>query len=151
MFCSSRNLNVNLLYVRKGELGKVFRFDKRAVRDAVKVLDAQNGDTPLHVVEDVESCRMLLAAGADASVRNGDGLSPAGNARGEGRDAIADLLTQAHPAAAAADDASVIAARREAAADGDEAMEKLELSLNQLSEAAGGVPAEENSNKRARV
>ena len=28
---------------------------------------------------------------------------------------------------------------------------KLELSLNQLSEAAGGVPAEENSNKRARV
>jgi len=29
-------------------------------------------------------------------------------------------------------------------------MEKLELSLNQLSEAAG-VPAEENSNKRARV
>ena len=53
---------------------------------------------------------------------------------------------------AAADDASVIAARREAAADGDEAMEKLELSLNQLSEAAG-VPSasEENSNKRARV
>ena len=111
----------------------------------------EDGDTPLHVVEDVESCRMLLAAGADASVRNGDGLSPAGNARGEGRDAIADLLTQAHPAAAAADDASVIAARREAAADGDEAMEKLELSLNQLSEAAGGVPAEESSNKRARV
>ena len=84
----------------------------------------EDGDTPLHVVEDVESCRMLLAAGADASVRNGDGLSPAGNARGEGRDAIADLLAQAHPAAAAADDASVIAARREAAADGDEAMEK---------------------------
>ena len=112
----------------------------------------EDGDTPLHVVEDVESCRMLLAAGADPSKRNGDGLSPAGNARGEGRDAIADLLTQAHPAAAAADDASVIAARREAAADGDEAMEKLELSLNQLSEAAGGVPvAEENSNKRARV
>ena len=112
----------------------------------------EDGDTPLHVVEDVESCRMLLAAGADASVRNGDGLSPAGNARGEGRDAIADLLTQAHPAAAAADDASVIASRREAAADGDEAMEKLELSLNQLSEAAGNVPAaEENSNKRARV
>ena len=112
----------------------------------------EDGDTPLHVVEDVESCRMLLAAGADASVRNGDGLSPAGNARGEGRDAIADLLAQAHPAAAAADDASVIAARREAAADGDEAMEKLELSLNQLSEAAG-VPAaeEQNSNKRARV
>ena len=94
---------------------------------------------------------MLLAAGADASVRNGDGLSPAGNARGEGRDAIADLLASVNPAAAAADDASVIAARREAAADGDEAMEKLELSLNQLSEAAGGVPAEESSNKRARV
>ena len=111
----------------------------------------EDGDTPLHVVEDVESCRMLLAAGADASVRNGDGLSPAGNARGEGRDAIADLLAQAHPAAAAADDASVIAARREAAADGDEAMEKLELSLNQLSEAAGVPATEENSNKRARV
>ena len=112
----------------------------------------EDGDTPLHVVEDVESCRMLLAAGADASVRNGDGLSPAGNARGEGRDAIADLLAQAHPAAAAADDASVIAARREAAADGDEAMEKLELSLNQLSEATGVPPqTEENSNKRARV
>jgi ankyrin repeat protein len=112
----------------------------------------EDGDTPLHVVEDVESCRMLLAAGADASVRNGDGLSPAGNARGEGRDAIADLLASVNPAAAAADDASVIAARREAAADGDEAMEKLELSLNQLSEAAG-VPSasEENSNKRARV
>ena len=73
------------------------------------------------------------------------------NARGEGRDAIADLLASVNPAAAAADDASVIAARREAAADGDEAMEKLELSLNQLSEAAGGVPAEESSNKRARV
>ena len=57
----------------------------------------EDGDTPLHVVEDVESCRMLLAAGADASVRNGDGLSPAGNARGEGRDAIADLLAQARP------------------------------------------------------
>ena len=109
-----------------------------------------DGDTPLHVVEDVESCRMLLAAGADASVRNSDGLSPAGNARGEGRDAIADLLASVNPAAAAADDASVIAARREAAADGDEAMEKLELSLNQLSEAAG-VPQEESSNKRARV
>ena len=110
----------------------------------------EDGDTPLHVVEDVESCRMLLAAGADASVRNGDGLSPAGNARGEGRDAIADLLTQAAPGVT--DDASVIAARREAAMDGDEAMEKLELSLNQLSEAAG-VPAaeEQNSNKRARV
>ena len=61
------------------------------------------------------------------------------------------MYKRQHPAAAAADDASVIAARREAAADGDEAMEKLELSLNQLSEAAGGVPAEENSNKRARV
>ena len=46
----------------------------------------EDGDTPLHVVEDVESCRMLLAAGADPSKRNGDGLSPAGNARGEGRD-----------------------------------------------------------------
>ena len=111
----------------------------------------EDGDTPLHVVEDLDSCRMLLAAGADPSKRNGDGLSPAGNARGEGRDAIADLLASVNPAAAAADDASVIAARREAAADGDEAMEKLELSLNQLSEAAGGVPAEENSNKRARV
>ena len=110
----------------------------------------EDGDTPLHVVEDLESCRMLLAAGADPSKRNGDGLTPAGNARGEGRDAIADLLASVNPAAAAADDASVIAARREAAADGDEAMEKLELSLNQLSEAAG-VPAEENSNKRARV
>ena len=110
----------------------------------------EDGDTPLHVVEDLESCRMLLAAGADPSKRNGDGLSPAGNARGEGRDAIADLLASVNPAAAAADDASVIAARREAAADGDEAMEKLELSLNQLSEAAG-VPTEENSNKRARV
>ena len=110
----------------------------------------EDGDTPLHVVEDVESCRMLLAAGADPSKRNGDGLSPAGNARGEGRDAIADLLTQAAPGVT--DDASVIAARREAAMDGDEAMEKLELSLNQLSEAAGNVPAaEENSNKRARV
>ncbi len=108
----------------------------------------EDGDTPLHVVEDVESCRMLLAAGADPSKRNGDGLSPAGNARGEGRDAIADLLAQARPDVT--DDAAVIAARREAAADGDEAMEKLELSLNQLSEAAG-VPAEENSNKRARV
>ena len=110
----------------------------------------EDGDTPLHVVEDVESCRMLLAAGADPSKRNGDGLSPAGNARGEGRDAIADLLTQAAPGVT--DDASVIAARRKAAADGDEAMEKLELSLNQLSEAAG-VPAaeEQNSNKRARV
>ena len=93
---------------------------------------------------------MLLAAGADPSKRNGDGLSPAGNARGEGRDAIADLLTQAAPGVT--DDASVIAARRKAAADGDEAMEKLELSLNQLSEAAGVPPAEEeNSNKRARV
>ena len=108
----------------------------------------EDGDTPLHVVEDVESCRMLLAAGADPSKRNGDGLSPAGNARGEGRDAIADLLTQAAPGVT--DDASVIAARREASQDGDEAMEKLELSLNQLSEAAG-VPTEENSNKRARV
>ena len=109
----------------------------------------EDGDTPLHVVEDVESCRMLLAAGADASVRNGDGLSPAGNARGEGRDAIADLLAQARPDVT--DDAAVISARREASQDGDAALEKLELSLNQLSEAAGGVPAEENSNKRARV
>ena len=109
----------------------------------------EDGDTPLHVVEDVESCRMLLAAGADPSKRNGDGLSPAGNARGEGRDAIADLLAQARPDVT--DDAAVIAARREAAADGDEAMEKLELSLNQLSEAAGVPATEENSNKRARV
>ena len=110
----------------------------------------EDGDTPLHVVEDVESCRMLLAAGADPSKRNGDGLSPAGNARGEGRDAIADLLAQARPDVT--DDAAVISARREASQDGDAALEKLELSLNQLSEAAG-VPSasEENSNKRARV
>ena len=38
----------------------------------------EDGDTPLHVVEDLESCRMLLAAVGAGSTRNGDGLTPAG-------------------------------------------------------------------------
>lgn len=97
----------------------------------------EDGDTPLHVVEDVQSARILLAAGADPAWRNAEGLSPAGNARGEGRDALADLLAAANPAAAAADDPSVIAAHKEAAAGGDAAMEKLELSLAELAEASG--------------
>ena len=35
----------------------------------------EDGDTPLHVVEDVESCRMLLAAGADPNLANFEGAT----------------------------------------------------------------------------
>ena len=97
----------------------------------------EDGDTPLHVVEDVESCRML-AAGAGRGVPGGGGLSPAGNARGEGRDAIADLLCVCEPGGGQRP-AMRCGGEAGNAADGDETAEK--SSVAQSGMRGAGVPS----------
>lgn len=60
----------------------------------------EDGDSPLHVCEDVETAQILLAAGADPSAVNSDGKTPWEVALEEERD-VADFLKERCPYAAA--------------------------------------------------
>ena len=57
----------------------------------------EDGDSPLHVCEDVETAKILLDAGADPGAPNGAGQVPYEVAAEEERSEVAQYLADAHP------------------------------------------------------
>ena len=53
-----------------------------------------DGDTPLHFCETVELARLLIEAGADPAVQNGDGKTAAETALEEGYDELVEFYAQ---------------------------------------------------------
>lgn len=51
-----------------------------------------DGDTPLHVVQDIDTCKLLLSLGAKVDLRNNEGKLPIESAMLEGLDDVVDFL-----------------------------------------------------------
>lgn len=71
-----------------------------------------DGDTALHVCEDVASAQALLDSGADSKALNVHGFNPADIARQEGHVDVAAFLDSLHPGDAATADARDAKRRR---------------------------------------
>jgi len=93
----------------------------------------EDGDTPLHVVEDIESAKILLDKGADPSCVNSAGLSPADNALAEERNAVAAFLRSRDPLAGTRDASELINKLRA----GERAGGEIDLPLSDIAAACG--------------
>lgn len=78
----------------------------------------EDGDSPLHNCEDIETAKILLDAGADPSAVNSDGKTPWMIAEEEERAGVCDFLKEACPYSAGHAETSRIGRLHEAAADG---------------------------------
>eukprot|EP00629_Pelagomonadales_sp_RCC1024_P003808 CAMPEP_0119271792 /NCGR_PEP_ID=MMETSP1329-20130426/8237_1 /TAXON_ID=114041 /ORGANISM="Genus nov. species nov., Strain RCC1024" /LENGTH=259 /DNA_ID=CAMNT_0007271845 /DNA_START=159 /DNA_END=935 /DNA_ORIENTATION=- len=96
----------------------------------------EDGDTPLHVCEDVESVNILLAHGADPSLVNSDGWTPADTALHEERMAVEKVLRDADPYQNMSAPQNVINRLQ----DFDE--ERHDLQLSDLAAMCGKTPAD---------
>ena len=89
---------IGRLYRACYEEGKNVSLRETVAQVAVDVnCKDEDGDSPLHVCEDVETAKILLDAGADPGVPNGAGQVPYEVAAEEERSEVAQYLADAHP------------------------------------------------------